>query len=280
MLWFRRKKPRVRRDEQVTSLECPGCHAVLFREDLDANLGVCPACDHHFGRWPEHWIHTLADPGSFEELDAGLEPLDPLHFSDTKPYAERLSVLIDERGIPEALVTGVCRLDSRRVGLGIFDFRFLGGSMGSVVGEKLCRLFERGVADRLPVIVLCASGGARMQEGALSLMQMAKSVASLSELQDAGLPYVSVLLNPTTGGVAASIAPLGDVILAEPHALIGFAGPRVIEQTLGEALPAGFQRADYLLEHGMVDAIVPRKALRRTLIRILAHLVDPPSDDA
>lgn len=276
MGWLRKK---ARPDAPVGSLECPGCHAVLFRDDLDANLGVCPSCGYHLARTPELWIATLADPGSFEELDAHLEPQDPLGFSDTRRYSERLAEL-GERGLREALVTGNCHLDGRPIGLGVFDFRFLGGSMGSVVGEKLCRLFERAIEARRPVVLLCSSGGARMQEGALSLMQMARTVAVLAELQRAGLPFLTVLLDPTTGGVAASVATLGDVVLAEPHARIGFAGPRVIEQTLGEALPPGFQRAEFLLEHGMVDAIVARGELRQTLIRLLGYLADPPRDDA
>jgi len=245
----------------------------MFPEDLDHSRGVCPGCGHHFSLPPDRWAGLLCDPGSFEERDAHLEPLDPLRFADTKRYSERTRALAEGRGIPEAFVSGIGRLEGRPLALGVFDFRYLGGSMGSVVGEKVCRLFERAARTRCPAVVLSASGGARMQEGALSLMQMAKTAAVIGRFREERLPYVSVLLDPTTGGVAASLAMLGDVVLAEPRALIGFAGPRVIEQTLGEKLPEGFQRAEFLLEHGMIDAIVPRHELRGTLARLFGHLV-------
>jgi len=212
------------------------------------------------------------DPSSFEERDANLRPVDPLHFVDSRAYSERLTSTRKKTGVPDALLAGDGAIEGRPTQLAVFLFRFMGGSMGSVVGEKLTRAFERGAELGQPVVLLSASGGARMQEGALSLMQMAKTVAALGKLRDAGQPFISVLLNPTTGGVAASFALLGDVNIAEPQALIGFAGPRVIEQTIREQLPEGFQRAEFLLEHGMVDMIVPRHEMRSRIARLLDHL--------
>jgi len=275
MGWFKRDKPGINSPEKAADRgrrsaglwdKCPECSEFLFRDDLDANLGVCPGCEHHFSRRPDQWIGVLLDPGSFEEHDGQLETLDPLGFKDTKKYDDRIRNLNKKRG----------QLSGRPVSFGVFDFRFLAGSMGSVVGEKVTRMFERAFEARCPAVLLCASGGARMQEGALSLMQMAKTSAAIARLRRAGLPYAAVLLNPTTGGVAASFAMQGDVIFAEPRALVGFAGPRVIEQTIRQRLPAGFQRSEFLLEHGMLDAIVPRSELRKTLVTVLGHLLDLP----
>jgi len=283
MTWFRRSEPGITDPEKVDDRgrrseglweKCGGCSEFLFRDDLDAALGVCELCGHHFPRTPEQWVATLLDPGSFEPRDTELRGLDPLKFVDRKKYNERLKALEKKRGITEAFVSGDGSLGGRPVCLGVFDFRFLGGSMGSVVGEKVCRLFDRAVERSCPAIVLSASGGARMQEGVLSLMQMAKTSAALATLRAVPLPYVSILLHPTTGGVAASFAMQGDVIIAEPGALVGFAGPRVIQQTIGETLPEGFQRSEFLMEHGMIDRIVPRAELREFVIRILGHLQD------
>ena len=283
MSWFRRREPgitdperleeRGRRSEGLWE-KCGGCTEFLFRDDLDEALGVCGYCGHHFPRTPDQWFGMLLDPGSLEIKDAELRALDPLSFKDRKKYDERLKALEKKRGISEAFVSAYGLLGGRKVCLGVFDFRFLGGSMGSVVGEKVCRLFDRAVDRGCPAIILSASGGARMQEGVLSLMQMAKTSACLARLRAIPLPYISILLHPTTGGVAASFAMLGDVIISEPGALVGFAGPRVIQQTIGETLPEGFQRAEFLLEHGMIDDIVPRDELRGFVQRILGHLQD------
>ena len=284
MSWFRRSEPgitdperleeRGRRSEGLWE-KCAGCTEFLFRDDLEEALGVCVHCGHHFPRTPGQWTSTLLDPGSFEERDTELRALDPLSFKDRKRYDERLKAFEKKGKITEAFVSGEGSLSGRPVCLGVFDFRFLGGSMGAVVGEKVCRLFDRAVERGCPAIILSASGGARMQEGVLSLMQMAKTSAALARLRAVPLPYLSILLHPTTGGVAASFAMQGDVIIAEPGALVGFAGPRVIQQTIGETLPEGFQRSEFLLEHGMIDGIVPRSELRGYVQRILGHLQTP-----
>jgi len=253
--------------------KCAECSVTLRAEEFTANLEVCPECGAHFSLSAEAWVEALLDPGSFRERDTELRPVDPLHFVDSRPYHERLRTSLKKTGVPDALLAGDGEMEGRATQVAIFLFRFMGGSMGSVVGEKLTRAFERGAELKQPVILLSASGGARMQEGALSLMQMAKTVAALGKLRDAGQPFISVLLHPTTGGVAASFALLGDVNIAEPRALIGFAGPRVIEQTIREQLPEGFQRAEFLLDHGMVDMIVPRHQMRSRIARILDHLL-------
>ena len=255
-------------------LKCPGCQKILFRKEAERLLLVCPKCGTHLRLTAEQRIRTVVDGGSFVEHDAALRSGDPLVFTDRKPYGQRLAAAQARAGRAEAVVCGVATLDGRPVALGCFDFAFLGGSMGTVVGEKLARIVEHAVTERLPVIFFSASGGARMQEGVLSLMQMAKVNMALGRLRAAGLPYVSVLTDPTTGGVAASLAMVGDVNIAEPGALIGFAGRRVIEQTIGERLPDGFQRAEFLLEHGMVDLVVERKDLRATLGQVLGLLCD------
>ena len=255
-------------------LKCTGCQKILFRKEVERLLLVCPKCGTHLRLTAEQRIRIIVDGGSFVEHDAALRSGDPLVFTDRKPYGQRLAAAQARAGRAEAVVCGVATLDGRPVALGCFDFAFLGGSMGTVVGEKLARIVEHAVAERLPVLFFSASGGARMQEGVLSLMQMAKVNMALGRLRAAGLPYVSVLTDPTTGGVAASLAMVGDVNIAEPGALIGFAGRRVIEQTIGERLPDGFQRAEFLLEHGMVDLVVERKDLRATLGQVLGLLCD------
>lgn len=255
-------------------LKCPACQKILFRKEAERLLLVCPKCGAHLRLTAEQRIRTVVDGGSFVEHDADLHSGDPLVFTDRKPYGHRLEAARARSGRAEAVVCGVATLDGRPVALGCFDFGFLGGSMGTAVGEKLARIVEHAVTERLPVVFFSASGGARMQEGVLSLMQMAKVNMALGRLRAAGLPYVSVLTDPTTGGVAASLAMVGDVNVAEPGALIGFAGRRVIEQTIGERLPDGFQRAEFLLEHGMLDMVVERKDLRVTLGRVLRLLCD------
>jgi acetyl-CoA carboxylase carboxyl transferase subunit beta len=253
---------------------CDGCGETHTAGDLAARSEVCPKCGHHHKLDAEGWRKLLLDDGLLEVWDGGLSPLDPLGFSDGKPYTERVAQTQKKTKAREAMEIGRARMLGQPVAYGAFVFAFMGGSMGSVVGEKVTRLFEHALEEKLPVVLLQASGGARMQEGILSLMQMAKSVAALERLRAARLPFVSVLLHPTTGGVAASFAFLGDVNLAEPGALIGFAGPRVIENTIRQALPEGFQRAEFLLDHGMVDAIVPRLEMKERIAVLLGHMLD------
>ncbi|HET8777623.1 MAG TPA: acetyl-CoA carboxylase, carboxyltransferase subunit beta [Candidatus Limnocylindria bacterium] len=260
--------------------KCPSCDAQVFNKQLERSQRLCPSCGHHFRMSIGERIDLLIDPGTFEERDAGLESVDRLGFHDDRPYADRLEASQLKTGLRDAVVWGVGDIEGRRVAIGIFDFRFMGGSMGSVVGEKLARCFETALAERIPAIVVSASGGARMQEGTLSLMQLAKTTAPLVRLDEAGVPFISVLTDPTTGGVLASFASLGDVILAEPKALIGFAGARVASGTVGEEIPEGFQSAEFLLGHGFVDAVVPRPELRATLARLLRLLPVPAVDDA
>jgi len=250
--------------------KCERCAETLYEADLTANLQVCTNCGHHFRMATEARIAMSIDPGSWDECDLHLESADPLGFRvDGKRYSDAIKGAGKKVGAGDAYRAGAATIGGMPVEVGFFVFEFMGGSMGSVVGEKITRQFERALARRVPAIVFCASGGARMQEGVLSLMQMAKTSAARSRLREAHVPYISVLLHPTTGGVAASVAMLGDMIIAEPDALIGFAGPRVIEQTIRQQLPPGFQRSEFLLEHGMVDLVVPRTDLRSTLARVL-----------
>ena len=282
MAWFSKKQaPRIARTEEERErpsrmrglwAKCEQCSEIIYREEIEKNLNVCPHCGHHMP-WPARArLQATLDPDSFEEFDKNLEPQDPLGFVDSKKYRERLKATRKSVGEGDAFVSGVGRLDGRRISVGCFLFEFMGGSMGSVVGEKVARVFERAVELECPAVIFSASGGARMQEGIYSLMQMAKTSAALARFRDIRKPYISVLLHPTTGGVAASFSWLGDVVLAEPKALIGFAGPRVIEQTIRQKLPEGFQRSEFLLEHGMLDAIVHRKDLRARLGQLLGLL--------
>lgn len=249
--------------------KCPECGLVVYVKDLKANASVCAGCGHHHRIDSEERIALVADQGSFEALNEALEPTDPLSFKDRRSYADRLRESQAATGLRDGVVTGLCRVDGLALALAVMDFRFMGGSMGSVVGEKITRLVEEATARHLPLLIVCASGGARMQEGMLSLMQMAKISGALERHREAELLYVPLLTHPTTGGVTASFAMLGDLILAEPKALIGFAGRRVIEQTLREKLPDNFQTAEYLQDHGFVDTIVPRNQLRSTLTNLL-----------
>jgi acetyl-CoA carboxylase carboxyl transferase subunit beta len=277
MAWFKKEKasesaapPRSKGGEGMW-LKCNHCREIVYRKEVDRNNKVCPKCDYHFPISVMERIGLLVDLGTFKEWDTELEPKDPLAFHDTKSYKERVKAQQEKTGRKDALVIGEGLLSGRRVVLCVFDFSFMGGSMGSVVGEKLCRAIDRALAAKLPVILVTASGGARMQEGILSLMQMAKTSAAVAKLGEAKLPFISILADPTFGGVTASVAMLGDVIIAEPKALIGFAGPRVIEQTIKQQLPDQFQRAEFLLEHGMIDMIVERKQLKDTLSTLVSH---------
>jgi acetyl-CoA carboxylase carboxyl transferase subunit beta len=279
--WFEQAPPELQTQKKrvppATQLwvKCPECGKVLYKEDLHENWQVCAGCGHHLRLAATERIRLLADEGSFVRQDGQLRSADPLKFVDSKPYTTRLVRAAHKTGQPDAFISGSATLDGMPIQLGVFDFRFMGGSMGSVVGELVTRLFERAYERGEPAIVVSASGGARMQEGVLSLMQMAKTCAALARLRDKNIPYISVLTHPTTGGVAASFSMLGDLIIAEPEAFIAFAGPRVIEQTIGQALPEGFQTSEYLLEHGLLDAIVPRPEMRSTIVRALRLLTDP-----
>ena len=278
MAWYHRvpapKLPAEQRRARMEGLwiKCDGCGEIIYKQDVEKNLEVCPKCDEHFPLPVRKRLDLVLDPGTFTEHDVGLESTDPLQFTDSRKYKERIKSSQKSAGEGEAFLSGTGRIAGREVSIGSFHFNFMGGSMGSVVGEKVTRVFERATDRRIPAIVFSASGGARMQEAIFSLMQMAKSSAALARFRHVQKPYVSVLLDPTTGGVAASFAFLGDVILAEPRALIGFAGPRVIEQTIRQKLPEGFQRSEFLLKHGMIDAIVHRKQMRDRLAQLLGLL--------
>ena len=277
MAWSEKKKASTDASDKITLgrgvfRNCDACGGTLRADEFEANHQVCPDCQHHFHLPSEAWVELLIDEGSWVEHDADLKSGDPLGFKDSKRYLDRVAAAIEKSGVSDAFISGSGELDGMPVQLGCFVFRFMGGSMGSVVGEKITRVFERGAELDQPVIILTSSGGARMQEGALSLMQMAKTVAARARLQRAGVPFLSVLLNPSTGGVAASFALQGDVNVSEPGALIGFAGPRVIEDTIGQTLPDGFQRSEFLLEHGILDLISVRSEMRATLSTLLKHL--------
>jgi len=283
MAWFRRKKDDAGAPARKVVIaeglwiKCESCKEIVYRAEVERSGRVCPKCRYPFRITARERIAMLADEGSFEEQDGSLQSLDPLGFKDTKRYRDRLKSAQEKTGLREAVVCGVARIGGWPTVLCVFDFDFMGGSMASVVGEKLTRAIELAVQKRLPVIIVSASGGARMQEGILSLMQMAKTSAALERLASERLPYLSVLTDPTTGGVTASFAMLGDVILAEPRALIGFAGPRVIAETIRQPLPEGFQRSEFLLEHGQVDLVVERRDLKDTVRRILAFFADRPA---
>ena len=252
--------------------KCPKCNAMVYDKELDENLKVCPKCHHHFPISARERIHSLVETCTFEEMDADMTSVDVLNFNGLATYKAKLEEYQKSTMLKDAVITGICKIGPHRAGLGVMDFDFLGGSMGSVVGEKITRLIERPMEKELPVIIISTSGGARMYEGMFSLMQMAKTSAALAYHAQRRLPYISVLTHPTTAGVMASYASLGDLILAEPGAMIGFAGPRVIKDTTQAELPPGFQTAEFLLEHGLIDAIVPRKELKPRLIEYLDYL--------
>ncbi|MBK9155752.1 MAG: acetyl-CoA carboxylase carboxyltransferase subunit beta [Chloracidobacterium sp.] len=284
MSWFKRDKPKI--DDASNDAErnvrtegifvkCPECENPLYKPELTESLQVCTHCSHHFRFPARDRLASLFDDGIYERLDEEVTSADPLNFVDTKPYKERIEAAKASSGLPEAIVSGRGKVGGHLVYAGAMDMSFIGGSMGSAVGEKITRLIERALKDGGAVVIFAASGGARMQEGALSLMQMGKISAALAMLHDARLPFISVLTDPTTGGVTASFAMLGDVNLAEPKALIGFAGPRVIEQTIRQKLPKGFQRSEFLLEHGMVDMVVDRREMKNTIVRMLDFMMNP-----
>jgi acetyl-CoA carboxylase carboxyl transferase subunit beta len=283
MSWFKRDKPKIEEIEDDEErnvktegifVKCPECDNALYKRELTESHEVCTHCSYHFRYGARERLETLFDDGKYERLDEEVTSSDPLEFVDTKPYKDRIVQAKESSGLPEAIVSGSGKVGGHLVYAGAMDMSFIGGSMGSAVGEKITRLIERGIENRGAVIVFSASGGARMQEGTLSLMQMAKISAALNRLHEARLPFISVLTDPTTGGVTASFAMLGDVILAEPKALIGFAGPRVIEQTIRQKLPKGFQRSEFLLEHGMVDLVVDRREMKDTIVRMLDFMMN------
>jgi acetyl-CoA carboxylase carboxyl transferase subunit beta len=283
MPWFSKKskhieavppEKRVVKTENVF-VKCDACEAHLYKRELDEALQVCTHCDYHFRIGARERLALLFDDGKYEELDAEVISIDPLEFVDTKPYPARLKQAKKSSGLPEAIINARGQVGDHLVFAGAMDMSFIGGSMGSAVGEKVTRLIERAMQEHGALVIFSASGGARMQEGTLSLMQMAKISAALAALDEARLPFVSVLTDPTTGGVTASFAMLGDVIIAEPKALIGFAGPRVIEQTIRQKLPKDFQKSEFLLEHGMLDAIVDRREIRDFIIKLLNFMMNP-----
>src|SRR5215218_5691298 len=283
MSWFRRNKPKIEEqsdDEERRVLtegifvKCPECENALYKRELIESLQVCTHCAYHFRLGARERLDTLFDDGRYEKLDEEVTSADPLEFVDSKPYKERIESAKKSSGLPEALVSGKGMVGGYLTYAGAMDMSFIGGSMGSAVGGKITRLIERAVETRGAVVIFAASGGARMQEGTFSLMQMAKISAALARLHQARLPFISILTDPTTGGVTASFAMLGDVIIAEPRALIGFAGPRVIEQTIRQKLPKGFQRSEFLLEHGMIDLVIDRRELRDKIIRSLNFMMN------
>jgi acetyl-CoA carboxylase carboxyl transferase subunit beta len=274
------KKPRLRSKSKKREIpeglwtKCPKCATMVFDKELDENLKVCPHCQHHFPIGARERIHSLVETCTFEEMDADLTSVDMLNFTGVASYADKLEEYQKSTGLKDAVITGIGKIGEHRAGLGVMDFSFLGGSMGSVVGEKLARLIEKATEKALPLIIISTSGGARMYEGMFSLMQMAKTCAALAYHAKAKLPYISVLTDPTTAGVMASFASIGDLILAEPRAMIGFAGPRVIKDTTQAELPPGFQTAEFLLDHGLIDSIVPRKEMKPRLIEYLSFMTD------
>jgi acetyl-CoA carboxylase carboxyl transferase subunit beta len=275
MAWFKKERPESTAPEASAKkvkipeglwVKCDNCKEIIYRKEVDKNYKVCPKCDYHFRISASERLPYLVDEGSFLEVEDGLSPRDFLGFKD---YKDKLKVSRKKTGLKDAIISGEAKIGGRPVSLVIMDFNFMGGSMGSVVGEKIARTVERAIENKTPFVSVASSGGARMQEGILSLMQMAKTSAAVARLGQAGLPFISILTDPTFGGVTASFAMLGDIILAEPKSLIGFAGPRVIEQTIKQQLPPGFQRAEFLQEHGMIDMIVSRREMRATLGKML-----------
>ncbi len=278
MLFFSREKPKIKENTSKKKegfdgfSKCSGCQELIHNSQLQQNLSCCPKCNYHYRLSAEERIQHMADSKSFKVLFDHLTPTDPLRFKDQEPYADRLEKAKAKSGTNEAVICGRCLIEGKSVALGVMDFQFMGGSMGSVVGERLTLLIEYALSHELPVVIVATSGGARMQESIFSLMQMAKISAALAKLHEKGLAFISVLLNPTSGGVTASFASLGDIIIAEPGALICFAGPRVIEQTIGHKLPAGAQMSEFLLEHGMIDCIAKRSEIKKKVATFLDYL--------
>lgn len=278
MAWFKRSKQNISPKSKKLDvpdgqwIKCDKCGEIIYARQLEMNAWVCFKCNHHFRIGSSEYISLLLDENSFKELDKKMKSADPLNFEDTKKYSERITETIKKSGMNDAVKTGIGTINGQKVGFACMDFKFIGGSMGSVVGEKIARAIDKAYENKIPMIIISQSGGARMMEGAFSLMQMAKTSSRLARLADAKIPYISILTDPTTGGVTASFAMLGDVIIAEPKALIGFAGPRVIKQTIGKDLPEGFQRSEFLLENGFIDFIVPRKQMKEKVGQLIDYL--------
>ncbi len=278
MGWFKRKKENISPQSKKTDIpdgqwaKCEECGEIIYTKQLEVNLWCCPKCNFHFRIGSDQYISFLFDNNSFKEIDRKMKSGDPLGFADTKNYSERINATIKKTGMNDAVKTGTGKINGKKVAFACMDFSFIGGSMGSVVGEKIARCIDAAYEGKVPLIIISQSGGARMMEGALSLMQMAKTSARLARLSEAQIPFISVLTDPTTGGVTASYAMLGDVLIAEPKALIGFAGPRVIKDTIGKDLPEGFQRSEFLLENGFLDFIVIRKELKEKLSQVIDYL--------
>ncbi|HTZ17461.1 MAG TPA: acetyl-CoA carboxylase, carboxyltransferase subunit beta [Dissulfurispiraceae bacterium] len=284
MSWFKKRKD-IKAEKKVKIpeglwIKCDSCKEIIYKKEIEKNLQVCPKCNYHFRISARERISYIADEGSFIELDSDMSPTDPLAFRDEISYMERLDEYRHKSDISEAVIYGDAGINTRPVVLAIMDFSFWGGSMGSVVGEKITRAAERALEKKVPLIVVSASGGARMQEGMFSLMQMAKVSAAIAKLRDSDVLYISILADPTFGGVTASFAMLGDIIMAEPKSLIGFAGQRVIEQTIKQQLPDNFQRAEFLLEHGMIDLVVERRQLKDTAFKLIEHFMPIPREQA
>lgn len=290
MAWFKRDSDKTQKRLEDDSahtvrteglwLKCEGCREIIWKKDLESTLNVCGKCGYHFRMAARARLEMLFDGGAYEECDASLESSDPLDFVDSKSYKERLKATQEATSLKDALISATGKLEGRIVNICAMEPKFIGGSMGAVAGEKIARAIERSIGGGAPLIIVSASGGARMQEGAVSLMQMAKVSAALMRLDEARLPYISVSTDPTTGGVTASFAMLGDLNIAEPGALIGFAGPRVIEQTIRQKLPEGFQRSEFLLKHGMLDAVVPRAEMKAYIARALQFFAGPATEAA
>ncbi|HHS50066.1 MAG TPA: acetyl-CoA carboxylase carboxyltransferase subunit beta [candidate division Zixibacteria bacterium] len=279
--WFKRKFIGLKNQQPKEIpdglwLKCESCGEIIYRKELARNLWVCSICGYHFRIEAKNYLDFLIDGGTFQEFDAEIASTDPLNFVDSKKYTDRLQQTANKTGAKSAIITGIGDIDSIQTSCGFMEFKFIGGSMGSALGEKVTRAIERAVERQIPLVMVSASGGARMQESILSLMQMAKTGTALTKLHEARLPFISILTNPTTAGVMASYASLGDIILSEPGALLGFAGPRVIQQTIGAELPKGFQSAEFVLEHGFVDLITPRDKLKTTIASLLRYLIECP----
>jgi len=273
--WFRRSKDKISPETQKKELpdglwtKCPGCGEIIHNKQLESNLWTCLRCDHHFRIGSREYIKIILDKGSFKEINRKMRSADPLEFEDTKKYKDRIAETIKKQDLYDSVRTGTGKIEGREIAFGCMDFNFIGGSMGSVVGEKIARIADKSFKSKIPLVIISQSGGARMMEGAFSLMQMAKTSSRLARLAEYHIPYISILTDPTTGGTTASYAMLGDFNIAEPKALIGFAGPRVIKQTIGRDLPEGFQRSEFLLEKGFVDIVSHRKELRSTINNLL-----------
>ncbi len=276
---FSRNKPKIKiqttkKDGYSGWVKCTHCNEMVHANELQQNLHCCPKCNYHYRLSATQRIQIIADTGTFQEMFTQFKPLDPLEFVDTEAYTKRIEIAKKNSNRDEAAMVGTCQILGKTIALGVLDFSFMAGSMGSVVGERLTSIIEYALVNHLPLIIISASGGARMQESALSLMQMAKTSGALAKLHEKGLPYISVMTNPTTGGVTASFAALGDIIVAEPDALIGFAGPRIVEQQMRQKLPPGAQRSEFLLEKGMIDCIINRHELKERLFQLLSFLTD------